>query len=138
MGHRRLREVHPRGRTLRRGAGAREPLGPGADPQGILRIVDAVDSPWLQITTDTGRGAQFEEPYERPRQARAAEVLVQAKTYYGGGQWYTLDLDYAHIGAILNEHGYRGWISLEFEGMESYRTAIPQSLELLRASFPRR
>ncbi len=64
-------------------------------------------------------------------------VLVQAKTYYGGGQWYTLDLDYPRIGKILNEHGYRGWISLEFEGMEDYRTAIPKSLELLRRSFPR-
>jgi sugar phosphate isomerase/epimerase len=64
-------------------------------------------------------------------------VLVQAKTYFGGGQWYTLELDYPRIGKILNEHGYRGWISLEFEGMEDYRTAIPKSLELLRRSFTR-
>lgn len=110
--------------------------GLGLTPQGILRIVDAVDSPWLQITTDTGNF--LEEPYERLARLAPRTVLVQAKTYYGGGQWYTLDLDYARIGAILNEHGYRGWISLEFEGMEDYRTAIPQSLELLRASFPRR
>lgn len=110
--------------------------GLGLTPDGILRIVDAVDSPWLQITTDTGNF--LEEPYERLARLAPRTVLVQAKTYYGGGQWYTLDLDYPKIGRILNEHGYRGWISLEFEGMEDYRTAIPQSLELLRASFSRR
>lgn len=109
--------------------------GLGLTPEGILRIVNAVDSPWLAITTDTGNF--LEEPYERLARLAPRTVLVQAKTYFGGGQWYTLDLDYPRIGRILNEHGYRGWISLEFEGMEGYRTAIPRSLELLRAAFPR-
>lgn len=109
--------------------------GLGLTPEGILRIVDAVDSPWLQITTDTGNF--LEEPYDRLAQLAPRTVLVQAKTYFGGGQWYSLDLDYPRIGRILDEHGYRGWISLEFEGMEDPRTAIPRSLELLRSSFPR-
>ncbi|MDP6740358.1 MAG: sugar phosphate isomerase/epimerase family protein [Planctomycetota bacterium] len=109
--------------------------GLGLTPEGILRIVDAVDSPWLQITTDTGNF--LEDPYERLEQLAPRTVLVQAKTYYGGGQWYTLDLDYARIGRILNDAGYRGWISLEFEGMDDYRSAIPKSLELLRSAFPR-
>lgn len=109
--------------------------GLGLTPEGILRIVNALDSPWLQITTDTGNF--LDDPYDRLAKMAPQTVLVQAKTYYGGGQWYTLDLDYPRIGKILNEHGYRGWISLEFEGMEDYRTAIPKSLELLRRSFPR-
>jgi sugar phosphate isomerase/epimerase len=107
--------------------------GLGLTPRGILRIVDAVDSPWLQITTDTGNF--LEEPYERLELLAPRTVLVQAKTYYGGGQWYTLDLDYARIGRILREHGYRGWVSLEFEGMEGWETAVPKSLELLRGVF---
>lgn len=109
--------------------------GLGLTPEGILRIVDAVDSPWLQITTDTGNF--LEEPYERLEQIAARSILVQAKTYYGGGQWYSLDLDYQRIGQILRKHNYRGFISLEFEGMEDYTTAIPKSLELLRQAFPR-
>lgn len=109
--------------------------GLGLRPEGILRIVNAVDSPWLRITTDTGNF--LEEPYERLSTLAPHTVLVQAKTYYGGGQWYTLDLDYLRIGRILSEHGYRGWISLEFEGMEDYQTAIPKSLELLRGAFVR-
>lgn len=109
--------------------------GLGLTPEGILRIVNAINSPWLQIVTDTGNF--LEEPYERLEQIAPQTIFVQAKTYYGGGQWYTLDLDYTRIGKILNQNHYRGYISLEFEGMEDYRTAIPQSLELLRAAFPR-
>lgn len=109
--------------------------GLGLTPEGILRIIDAVDSPWLQITADTGNF--LEDPYERLEQIAARSILVQAKTYFGGGQWYSLDLDYQRIGQILHKHNYRGFISLEFEGMEDYRTAIPQSLELLRQAFPR-
>ena len=51
---------------------------------------------------------------------------VQAKTYYGGGLWYTLDLDYARIAAILRRHKYRGYISLEFEGKEDSANGDPQ------------
>lgn len=109
--------------------------GLGLTPEGILRIVDAVDSPWLQITTDTGNF--LEQPYERLEKIAPKTIFVQAKTYYGGGQWYSLDLDYPRIGRILREHDYRGYISLEFEGMEDYRTAIPKSLELMRQAFPR-
>ncbi|MEM7452797.1 MAG: sugar phosphate isomerase/epimerase family protein [Planctomycetota bacterium] len=109
--------------------------GLGLTPEGVLRIVNAVDSPWLQITTDTGNF--LEEPYERLELMADQTILVQAKTYYGGGQWYTLDLDYPRIAQILREHNYRGYISLEFEGMEDYRTAIPRSLALMRQAFTR-
>lgn len=33
---------------------------------------------------------------------------------------------------MLREHGYRGYISLEFEGKEDPRTGVPKSLTLLR------
>jgi L-ribulose-5-phosphate 3-epimerase len=59
-------------------------------------------------------------------------VLVQAKTYYGGGLWYSLDLDYQRIITLLHKHGYRGYISLEFEGKEDPRSGVPKSLALLR------
>ena len=109
--------------------------GLGLTPEGILRIVNAVDSPWLQITTDTGNF--LEDPYDRLEKIAPKTILVQAKTYYGGGQWYTLKLDYPRIGKILRKHKYRGYISLEFEGREGYQTAIPKSLELMRKAFPR-
>jgi sugar phosphate isomerase/epimerase len=60
---------------------------------------------------------------------------VQAKTYYGGGEWYTLDLDYRRIAATLRRAKFRGWVSLEMEGKEDPATAVPKSLEVLRAAF---
>lgn len=107
--------------------------GLGLTPEGVLRIVNAVDSPWLQVTLDTGNF--LENPYEKLEMLAPKAVLLQAKTYYGGGEWYELDLDYERIGSMLRKHKYKGWVSLEFEGNEDYRTAVPKSLELLRKAF---
>jgi len=65
----------------------------------------------------------------------AGIALVHAKTSLGGGRWYELDLDYARIAAILRGHGYRGWVSLEFEGNEDAETGAPRSMALLRRHF---
>jgi len=107
--------------------------GLGRTPEGVLRIVDAVDSPWLQVTLDTGNF--LEDPYDKLEQLAPHAVFVQAKTYYGGGIWYALDLDYPRIAEILCKQKYGGYISLEYEGREDWRTAIPKSLELLRTAF---
>ena len=109
--------------------------GLGLTPEGVLRIVDAIDSPWLQVTLDTGNF--LENPYEKLEKLAPKTVLLQAKTYYGGGEWYSLDLDYQKVGELMRKANYRGWVSLEFEGKEDYRAAIPKSLELLRKSFTR-
>ena len=110
--------------------------GLGRTADGVLKIVESIKSPWLQITLDTGNF--LEDSYEQMEKMASASVplaLVQAKTYYGGGRWYALDLDYARIAAILRKHHYRGWISLEFEGNEDASTGVPKSLEMLRKNF---
>ena len=107
--------------------------GLSLDPEAILRICKALPSPWLQVTLDTGNF--LEDPYDKLEKLASRTVLVQAKTYYGGGKWYTLDLDYARIADILRRHDFQGTISLEFEGKEDFETAIPKSLALLRGHF---
>ena len=102
-------------------------------PEGLLRIVNAIDSPWLGVLMDTGNF--LEDPYDKLEQIAAQAVFVQAKTYYGGGEWYTLDLDYPRIAQILKKANYQGYISLEFEGKEDANTGVPKSLELLRQAF---
>ena len=98
-----------------------------------MRVVDAINSPWLKVTLDTGNF--LEDPYERLESLAPHTVLLQAKTYYGGGTWYTLDLDYARIAEIMKEANYQGYVSLEFEGIEDLLKAIPKSLALLRKHF---
>ena len=107
--------------------------GLGRTPEGVKRVVDAVKSPWLQVTLDTGNF--LEDPYDRLGQLAPQTVLLQAKTYVGGGRWYSLDLDYERIAKIMHEAKFGGWVSLEFEGNADPLTAIPESLTLLRKHF---
>jgi L-ribulose-5-phosphate 3-epimerase len=107
--------------------------GLGRTAEGVLRIVDKINSPWLQVTADTGNF--LEDPYDRLELLAPKTILVQAKTYYGGGLWYQLDLDYPRIANIFRKHNYRGYVSLEFEGKEDPLVAVPKSLKLLRDAF---
>jgi sugar phosphate isomerase/epimerase len=104
-------------------------------PENLLRVYEAICSPWLGINLDTGNFPG--DPYSGIEALAPHAVLVQAKTYYGGGEWYTLDLDYARIAGTLRRAGFHGWVSLEMEGKESPATAVPRSLEVLRAAFGR-
>ena len=99
-------------------------------PEGVNRIVSAIDSEWLKVTMDCGNF--LSNPYAKLTQIADEAVLVHAKTYYGGGEWYTLDLDYAKIGAILKNVGFRGYVSIEFEGTADARIGVPQSVAMLR------
>ena len=47
----------------------------------------------------------------------------------------TLDLDYARIAEILASAGYRGYVSLEFEGKDDILPGIQKSLAELRKHF---
>ena len=107
--------------------------GLGRTAEGVMHIVNAIDSPWLQVTADTGNF--LEDTYEQLEKLAPKTFLIQAKTYYGGGKWYSLDLDYTKIAGIFKKYNYQGYVSLEFEGGESPETAIPKSLELLRKAF---
>lgn len=107
--------------------------GLGVTPEGVLRVVNAINSPWLRVTLDTGNF--LEDPYDRLAQLAKDTVLLQAKTYYGGGTWYTLDLDYTRIAKIMKDANYTGYVSLEFEGKEDPLTAVPKSLKMLREAF---
>ncbi len=107
--------------------------GLGRTAKGVLRIVDAVDSPWLQVTSDTGNF--LENQYEQLEMMAPRTFLIQAKTYFGGGKWYTLDIDYPRVAEIFRKVDYRGYISIEFEGQDDPMTAIPKSLEMIRNAF---
>jgi sugar phosphate isomerase/epimerase len=99
-------------------------------PEGQLRLINAVPSPWLGALMDTGNF--MEDPYDKLKMIAPKTVYGQAKTYYGGGEWYTLDLDYERIAGILRDASYTGYVSLEFEGKEDPNVAVPKSIELLR------
>ena len=101
--------------------------------EGLLRVLNSISSPWLGGLMDTGNF--LEDPYDKLKQIAPKTVFVQAKTYYGGGEWYTLDLDYKRIAGILADANYTGYVSLEMEGKENPDIAVPKSIAMLRAAF---
>ena len=102
-------------------------------PEGLLRILNGITSPWLGGLMDTGNF--LEDPYPKLELIAPKTVYVQAKTYYGEGEWYTLDLDYKRIAKILANVGYTGYVGLEMEGKENPDIAVPKSVKLLRKAF---
>ncbi len=102
-------------------------------PENLLRIYQGVRSPWFGVNLDTGNFPG--DPYAGIELIAPHAVIVQAKNYYGGGEWYTLDLDYPRIAGLLRKAGFRGWVSLEMEGKEDPLTAVPKSYEVLRQAF---
>ncbi len=102
-------------------------------PAGQLRLINAVPSPWLGALMDTGNF--MEDPYDKLEQIAPKTAYVQAKTYYGGGEWYTLNLDYQRIARILKNADYTGYCCLEFEGKENPDIAVPKSMALLRKTI---
>ena len=131
-----IKECIPAAREAGVVLGLENHWGLSRTPKGLLRIVDAVDSPWLRVLLDTGNF--LEDPYDELDRCAPRAAFVQAKTYYGGGLWYTLELDYARIASIFRRHNYAGYISLEFEGNEDWETGIPRSLSMLRRHFGKR
>ena len=110
--------------------------GLGLTSKGVMKIVNAIDSPWLSVTLDTGNF--FDNREEQLAELAPHTCLIQAKTYYGGAKWPAFDqinIDYKSIGELMRKNNYKGYISLEFEGNEDANTAVPKSLELLRNSF---
>ena len=101
---------------------------------GLLKIYKALNSsPWMGLNMDTGNFVG--DPYSQIEQLAPHATIVQAKTYYGGGEWYTLDLDYKKIASILRRANFKGYVSLEMEGKESPETAVVKSFEVLRKAF---
>lgn len=107
--------------------------GLGSTPEGLIRIKKAIDSPWLSILMDTGNF--LENPYSKLEMIAPYTQFVQAKTYYGGGEWYSLELDYKRIVDILRKVNYQGYISIEFEGKEAPESGVQKSVDLLRKAL---
>ncbi|HEV7380374.1 MAG TPA: sugar phosphate isomerase/epimerase family protein [Dyadobacter sp.] len=87
-------------------------------------------SPAMGMNVDTGNFVG--DPYPQFERLAPYATIVQAKTYYGGGHYYDLNLDYKRIASILRKANFNGYVSLEMEGKEDPTVAVPKSLKLLR------
>lgn len=102
---------------------------------GCARIHDGVNSPWLKYVLDLGNF--FHRPDQYAEMARFFDDLavVHAKVYLGGGMLVEPEIDYERVAGMLEEIGYTGYLSMEFEGKAHPKDGIPAGLEQLRQAF---
>jgi sugar phosphate isomerase/epimerase len=105
--------------------------------EDMAYILEAINSPWLKAILDMGNFLFEPDMYAAMQRIAPHVWLAHAKTYPGGGTWYTLDLDYARIFRLLLDVGFRGYVSLEMEGAEAAETAVPTSITLLEETWAR-
>lgn len=102
-----------------------------AEPEPLLEIVRAVQSPWLGINLDTGN-FQTADPYKDLERCAPYAVNVQIKTEVQpkGQQKQSADLKRAV--EILRKANYQGYVALEYEAAEDAHIAVPRALEELK------
>lgn len=107
--------------------------GVTATPEGILRILDAVNSDWLRVTLDTGNYPA--DPYGGIAATAPWAVNVHAKMYEVSLEGERR-LDYRRILSTLKTAGYRGYLSIEYEGAEEPQEAVPRAVGFLKSLLP--
>lgn len=104
-----------------------------ATSEGMLRILKAVRSPWCGANLDTGN-FRTADPYRDIEVCAPYAVTTHLKTEIapaGGGR---VPADIPRIVRILARCGYRGFLTLEYEGEEPVEKAAPRTLAEIRAA----
>ncbi len=104
-----------------------------AIPEGVFRILDAVSSDWLRVTLDTGNYPA--DPYGGIAATAPVAVNVHAKIYEVSLEGERR-LDYRRILSALKAAGYRGYLSIEYEGAEEPLEAVPRAVGFLKSLLP--
>lgn len=110
--------------------------GVTATAEGLIALVEAVDSPWLGINLDTGNF--HTDVYGSIAKAAPYAVAVQVKVQVREGDGQLEDSDLERVVAILRAAGYRGYVALEYESGGDVMEAVPRHLRALRAAIAAR
>ncbi len=102
---------------------------------GCVRIHDAVDSPWLKYVLDTGNFLHRPDQYAEMAMFLPDLAVLHAKVYAGGGMLVEADLDYSRIVGMLDEAGFSGYVSIEFEGKAHPAQGIPDGILTIRGAL---
>jgi sugar phosphate isomerase/epimerase len=79
---------------------------------GLVRILKAVDSPWVGALLDFGNYSK--DPYGEFEQTAPHTVMTHAKPTSQFGEEHDW-VDYVRVADIMNKAGYRGFLSIEYE-----------------------
>lgn len=95
----------------------------------VLKIINAVNSDWLALNLDVGNF--IANRYENIRKVAPYALHVHAK-FYKPTPFGDEEIDYTIVLRILREVGYKGYLSIEYEGKEEAKSAVPKAVSFLR------
>ncbi len=103
-----------------------------AEPDQLLEIVRAVNSPWFGINLDTGN-FHTADPYADLARCAPYAVNVQVKVeIHRAGAKESEPSDLPRIAQLLRDASYQGWVALEYEATEDPWKAVPTWLSKLK------
>lgn len=103
-----------------------------ADPEALLRLIKAVDSPWAGINWDSGN-FHSEDPYADLAKIAPYAVNVQLKMkVHAKDDKEGKPSDVPRLLKILRDANYQGWFTLEYEDKEDPFVAVPRILGELK------
>jgi sugar phosphate isomerase/epimerase len=95
-------------------------------------LVKAVGHPWFGVNLDFGN---YRDPAAEFAHTAPLAVTTHAKVTYHGLDGKRHPVDFRLARQVLEQVGYRGYLSIEFEEAEDPREAVPKFVEELRAVF---
>jgi len=98
----------------------------------VLTILNEVRSPALGLLLDTGNYLDGLASIER---TAGLARHVHAKFTRVGPDGRDASVDHDAAAAVLRAAGYNGWVTVEYEGPEPGRTAVPRAVTYLRQAF---
>jgi sugar phosphate isomerase/epimerase len=108
--------------------------GPTATADGLLRLVNDVDSPWFGVNLDTGN-FHTDDIYGDLRRVAPYAINVQVKVTVSGPDKKSRPADLPRLAAMLRETRYRGYVVLEYEESGDPRQECGKYMTELRDAF---
>lgn len=104
-----------------------------AEPEQILHIIDAVNSPWMGINCDTAN-FQTADPYASLAKIApyAVNVHFKGEVHPKGREKEKVPADLERLMKILRDANYQGYLALEYESAEAPATGVPKLLTRMR------
>lgn len=90
----------------------------------VIKIIKAVDSPWVGINLDTGNFNR--DGYQQVEMCLPYAVNAQFKVKIRDENGVEQNADWNRLVKMFAQSGYRGYFALEYEEKEGARTAVPR------------
>jgi sugar phosphate isomerase/epimerase len=110
--------------------GIEDDFGLSTTAEQTLALVKMADSPWVGINLDTGNFPR--DGYSKVAMCIPYATGVHFKVEITDENGKEVKADWDRLAGLFASAGYKGYLSLEYEGKEGPETAVPRLAPELR------